>query len=105
MTWENGVQRDWDATGKADLSPVRMPAEEQAKISIGSLLINLWRMRQQDRELPYRNPRRRLLNIIDAIKVCVINAGEIDLLIAAFNRLKSSSPGTIRIVSWLPRTP
>ena len=87
MTWENGVQRNRNATGKADLSPVCASAEEQAEIGVGSLLIDLWGMRQEDGESFYRDSCCRLLNIIDAIKVCIINAGEVNSVIAAFNRV------------------
>jgi len=75
MTWKNRIQSDWNAAGKADLPTVGVPAEEQAKVSIGSLLIDLRRMRQQDRKIPERDASRCLLNIVDAIKMRIIDTG------------------------------
>src|SRR5271169_5193243 len=75
MTWKNRIQGDRDPAGKADLPTMGVSAEEQAKVGIGSLLIDLRRMRQQDGKIPERDSGRSLLNIIDAIKMRIINTG------------------------------
>ena len=52
MTWKDRRQSDRNAPGKADLPAMGVPAEEQAKVSVGSLLIDLRCVRQQDRKIP-----------------------------------------------------
>src|SRR6266446_447830 len=72
MTGKNRIQSDRNAAGKADLPTMGVPAEEQAKVSIGSLLIDLRRVRQQDRKIPEGDSGRCLLNVVDAIKMRII---------------------------------
>src|ERR1700683_3140107 len=75
MAWENRLQSDWNAAGKADLSTVGVPAQEQPKISIRGLLIYLWRVRQQNRKNAWWDAGRSLLNIVDAVEMCIIDTG------------------------------
>src|ERR1700688_2355300 len=81
MTWKDRRQSNRNAPGKADLPAMGVPAEEQAKVSIGSLLIDLRCVRQQDRKIPEGDSGRSLLNVIDAIKMRIIDPGWVNALI------------------------
>ena len=62
-------------------------AEKQAKVGIGCLLVYLRCVRQQNRKIPAGDSGRRLLNVVDAIKMRVVDTSEVNALIATLNRV------------------
>jgi len=65
---------------------MRMSAQEQIKIGICCLAIDLRRMRQQDREVVTGKLRRRFFDIVDPVVVSVIDPDQMDALIATLER-------------------
>jgi len=52
-----------------------MSAQHQIKISIGSLAINLWSVRQQDRELTMGYQERGFFDVIYPEEVRIVDSG------------------------------
>src|SRR5581483_8557627 len=85
--WQHRIQREGYLPGKADLSAMRVAAQEQIKTCMGRLTIDFRRVRQQDRKRPIWDGRGSLFDIVDLEIVGVIDAREVDRLIAASNDL------------------
>ena len=83
---QHRLQFDRNRPGQADLASVRMPAQHQIEIGVGSLAINLGCVRQQHRKCTLRDLQRSLFDVVDPIKVRVINSRQIDALIATCDR-------------------
>jgi hypothetical protein len=77
MAGKHRIQCDRNAAGQTDLSTVGVPVEKQVKIGVRGLLIYFRCMRQENRKAAQGDSRRGLLNIVDPIKMGVIDAGEI----------------------------
>jgi hypothetical protein len=52
-----------------------MPTQKQIEAGMGSLAVNLGRMRQQDRKRMVWNSGRRFFDIVDPVIVGIVNAG------------------------------
>ena len=86
-----------------------MAAEQQVEIGVGGLAIDLRRVRQEDGELVVRDLRGRLLDVVHAVVMGVVDAGEMDrarrrarsisLSLSSMRMPIASMPGTMRIVS------
>ena len=42
------IERDWDAPGKTYLAPMRMPAQENIELRMRCLLVDFWRVGQEN---------------------------------------------------------
>src|SRR5215831_12423601 len=60
-------------------------AQQKIEVRVRSLPVNLGRVRDQDRELVMRDSRGRLLDIVDAIEVSIVDAGEVDAVASALD--------------------
>src|SRR4029077_6630035 len=75
---EHAVERDRNAAGQADLAAMGVAGEQDVEISVRGLPVDLRRVRQEDRELAVRNPFGGLLDIVHAIVMGVVDAGEVN---------------------------
>ena len=55
-------------------------AQQEIESGVRCLPINFGSMRQQDREALLRNPGSRLLDIVDPVKVRIINPGDMNMV-------------------------
>src|SRR5205814_400333 len=76
-------QCDRDRTRQTDLTAVGMPAQQQVESSVGGLAINPRSVRQQNRKAIGWNVLSCLLDVIDPIKVRVIDTGQINIVAAS----------------------
>jgi hypothetical protein len=75
LPWQNRTKGDWIRPGQTDLTSVGMPTQKQIEAGMGSLAVNLGRMRQQDRKRMVWNSGRRFFDIVDPVIVGIVNAG------------------------------
>ena len=54
--------------------------QQKVESGVRCLPINFGSMRQQDREGFVRNPGSRLLDIVDPVKVRIVNAGDMNVV-------------------------
>src|SRR3954470_7853486 len=83
MSRQNRTKRDRNRTGQANLAAVGMATEKDIETGMCGLAINFGRMRQQDGESVARNSGCRLLDVIDAIIMRIVDPGEVNRFICA----------------------
>src|SRR6266404_9545154 len=66
---------------------MRVSAQQQFETGMGGLTVDLWRMRQQNREFRTGNLRHCLLNIVHPVVMSIINPYQMNALSAAHERL------------------
>src|SRR5215469_14182466 len=76
--------------------------QQQTEVSMSSLAIDLRSVRQQDREFVVRDRGSSLFNIVNAVVMGIIYAGEIDALVAAHDGLAlvEQHPDPYLLQSW-----
>ncbi len=81
-----GFEQDGNAARQANLPTMRMSAQHQVETGVGGLPINFRSVRKQDRDTTMWNIRRRFLDVVCAIEMCVVDPGEVDRSPAAVYR-------------------
>src|SRR6516165_2302965 len=79
-------KQDRNASRQAYLSAVRMSAQHEIKSGVGCLAIDLRRVGEQNRNAFLRNVRRRLLDVVGAVKMGVVHSSKL-------NRIPTSLDG------------
>src|SRR5579862_7363281 len=79
------IERDRNAARQADLAAMRMPGEQQTKPRMRGLRINFWRMGEQYRELVMRDRARGLLDIVNTVKMCVVDPCKVNSFFLALD--------------------
>ena len=102
------IERDRDATGKAYLAPMRMPAQKNIELRMCCLLVDLRRVGQENRKFVWWNVGRRLLYIVGTVEMRAVEtrrwmrALSRSIVTHSLSNIRipiCSSPGSMRIVS------
>src|SRR6516164_10978254 len=78
-------KKNRNAPGKTDLSSVCVSAQHQVESGVSCLAIDLRRVGQEDRDAALWNFRRRFLDVVRAIEMRVVDAREVDRILASSN--------------------
>ena len=83
LTRQHRLKFDRDGAGQTELSSMRMPTEHEGKAGFGRLAVDFRRVRQQYREISLRYIRHGPSNVVCPVEVGIVDAGQMDSLIAA----------------------
>jgi hypothetical protein len=83
---QHGVERDRNAARQADLAAVRVAAQEKIESGVRRLAVDLGRVGQKDRVGLERDRGGGLLDVVGAVEMRVIDAGDVNLVATALNR-------------------
>ena len=75
---QDAVERDGSAAGQAHLATMSVACQEDVEIGMRRLPIDFGRMRQENREGVVRDALRRLLDIIHAVEMRVVDASKMN---------------------------
>jgi hypothetical protein len=87
MCRQDRIKCDGDGAGQADLAAVGMAAQQQIETGVRRLAIDLRRVRQEDGEPVVGNIGRCLFDVVDAIIMRIVDAGQVDRFTVARNGL------------------
>src|SRR5262249_49250144 len=82
---QHRIELDRDASGETDLPTMRVPAQHDAEPRMGRLLIDFGGVRQENRKCVTRDFGCRLFDIVDTVKMRIVDAGQIYALNAALD--------------------
>src|SRR5262245_8853894 len=85
MPWQNRTKGDWNRPGQTDLTTMGMASQKQIKAGMCSLAVNFGCMRQQNRKCVVWNFGRCLLDVVDPVVMGIVDAGQVNRLVAARN--------------------
>ncbi|MGB3022563.1 MAG: hypothetical protein WBB50_10630, partial [Methyloceanibacter sp.] len=84
---QDAIEGDGYASGQADLAAMGMAGEEEIEIGMCRLPVDFRCVREQDRERAGRNLARRLLDAVRAVEMRIVDAGEMNAIVPALDRL------------------
>ena len=64
---------------------MRMPAQKNIELRMRCLLVDLWRVGQENRKFVWWNVGRRLLYIVGTVEMRVVETRKVDARIVAFD--------------------